>query len=155
MVVSLVAATWSLYQLWIASPLPFILNFGIIIDVPARGIHLGFGLLLCFLMFPAARRLAARRMPVYDVVLALVGTGCALYLFLGYDGLVDRQGILLTWDVSLLGAGLVALRLGQVLQLQGLAGLGLHSSPHLHLLPRVSQAAHHLLRLVVVVPEAR
>ncbi len=106
-VVSLVAATWSLYQLWIASPLPFILNFGIIVDVPARGIHLGFGLLLCFLMFPAARRLAARRMPVYDVVLALVGTGCALYLFLGYDGLVDRQGILLTWDVSLLGADFV------------------------------------------------
>ena len=55
MIVSGIAALWSLFQLWIASPLPFIFDLFIIVDVPARGIHLAFGLLLCFLMFPAAR----------------------------------------------------------------------------------------------------
>ncbi|MEE9597392.1 MAG: hypothetical protein V3V96_11510, partial [Acidiferrobacterales bacterium] len=83
-VISVIAALWSLFQLWIASPLPFLLNFGIIVGVPARGIHLAFALLLCFLVFPATRGLATRRIPVYDIILALVGTGCALYLWLGW-----------------------------------------------------------------------
>ena len=101
--VSLIAALWSVYQLWIASPLPFIFDFAIIVDVPARGIHLAFSLLLCFLAFPAARKVATDRLPAYDLVLALLGTGCALYLFLGYQGLVSRQGILLAYDWSILG----------------------------------------------------
>ncbi|MCH8836121.1 MAG: C4-dicarboxylate ABC transporter, partial [Proteobacteria bacterium] len=99
MIVSGIAAAWSLFQLWIASPLPFIFDIGIIIDVPARGVHLAFGLLLCFLMFPAARSLATRQIPIYDVVLALLGAGCALYLWFGYEGLVDRDGILMNVDV--------------------------------------------------------
>ena len=99
MFVSGIAAAWSLYQLWIASPLPFMFDFGILIDVPARGIHLAFGLLLCFLMFPAARSLATRQIPIYDIVLALVGAGCALYLWFGYEGLVERDGILMNVDV--------------------------------------------------------
>jgi TRAP transporter 4TM/12TM fusion protein len=98
-VVSVIAALWSLFQLWIASPLPFILGIGIIVDVPARGIHLAFGLLLCFLMFPAARSLATKQIPLYDIGLALLGCGAALYLFLGYGGLVERDGILLEIDV--------------------------------------------------------
>jgi len=106
-VIGAIAFLWSLFQLWIASPLPFIFGIGIIVDVPARGIHLAFGLLLCFLMYPAARSLATQRIPVYDIILALLGTGAALYLFVGYEGLVGRQGILLTFDVSLLGVDFV------------------------------------------------
>ncbi len=103
MIVSGIAALWSLFQLWIASPLPFIFDLFIIVDVPARGIHLAFGLLLCFLMYPAARRLATKQIPVYDLALALIGCGCALYLFLGYEGLVERRGILFTYDLSPFG----------------------------------------------------
>ena len=54
LLVPLVAFTWSLWQLWIASPLPFTYGFGIFVDLPARGLHLAFGLLLGFLMFPTA-----------------------------------------------------------------------------------------------------
>ncbi|MFQ5760602.1 MAG: TRAP transporter permease, partial [Acidiferrobacterales bacterium] len=43
----------------------------------------------------------------YDIVLAALGTGCALYLWLGWDGLVERQGILLTYNMSLFGKGFV------------------------------------------------
>ncbi len=99
-IVSGIAFLWSLFQLWIASPLPFQFNIGIIVDVPARGIHLAFGLLLCFLMFPAARSLATRRIPIYDVILALLGVGSALYLWFGYSGLVERDGIPWTWDIA-------------------------------------------------------
>ena len=100
-VVSFICVAWSLFQLWIASPLPFTLNFGIIVDVPARGIHLAFGLLLAYLMFPAARRFTSDRIPWYDLILAILASGAALYLFLGYQGLVSRQGVLL--EVDMLG----------------------------------------------------
>jgi len=49
---AIVAISWSLFQLWYASPLPYILDFGKIIDVPARSLHLAFGLVLCFLIYP-------------------------------------------------------------------------------------------------------
>ena len=32
--------------------------------------------------------------------LALIGCFCALYLFLGHDGVVERRGILWVWDVG-------------------------------------------------------
>ena len=98
-VVGLIAALWSLFQLWIASPFPFVFGFGIITSVPARGIHLAFAFLLCFLMFPAARSLASTRVPIYDLILAFLGMGCALYMFLGWDGLVSREGVLWIWGI--------------------------------------------------------
>ena len=52
--IGVIAAVWSLFQLWIASPLPFLFDFGIIVGVPARGVHLAFGLLLCFLVILSA-----------------------------------------------------------------------------------------------------
>jgi TRAP transporter 4TM/12TM fusion protein len=98
-VVGAIAALWSLFQLWIASPFPYVFGFGIITGVPARGIHLAFAFLLCFLMFPAVKSLETARIPIYDLILAFLGTGCALYLFLGWDGLVSREGVLWTWDI--------------------------------------------------------
>ncbi|MDP6604440.1 MAG: TRAP transporter fused permease subunit, partial [Rhodospirillales bacterium] len=103
LVIGAIAALWSLFQLWIASPLPFMFGFGIIADVPARGIHLAFGLLLCFLIFPGGRRTDDGRIPPLDLLFAVLGTGAALYLFLGYEGLVARQGVLLVNEVSLFG----------------------------------------------------
>ena len=97
-VIAGVAFLWSLFQLWIASPLPSSL---LLISVQKRSIHLAFALFLCFLMFPIARRFAHRRIPLYDIVLALLAAGAALYLFLAYRGLVTRQGILL--DISVAG----------------------------------------------------
>jgi TRAP transporter 4TM/12TM fusion protein len=93
--VGLIAVTWSLFQLWIASPLPFMLNFGIIIDVPARAIHLAFGLGLCFLVFPAARRHAARPFPPADLALAVIAASATLYLVFAYPWIVERDGSLL------------------------------------------------------------
>ena len=52
------ALAWSLFQLWYASPLPFIVGFGILNDTEARAIHLAFAMFLAFLAWPA---LSARR----------------------------------------------------------------------------------------------
>ena len=50
-----IALMWSLFQLWIASPLPFTLGFGIFNDTEARSFHLAFALFLAFAAYPAAR----------------------------------------------------------------------------------------------------
>ena len=97
--VSVLCFAWSVYQLWIASPLPFMLDFAVIGDVPARGIHLAFALLLCFLIYPLSRgQGASGRVPLHDIACALLASGAAFYLFLGWSGLVSRQGVLYVWN---------------------------------------------------------
>jgi len=55
MFIMLVALAWSLFQLWFASPFPFMVGFGVFNDTEARSIHLAFALFLAFAAFPAAR----------------------------------------------------------------------------------------------------
>ncbi|SDZ59003.1 TRAP transporter, 4TM/12TM fusion protein [Jannaschia faecimaris] len=50
-----IALAWSLFQLWIASPIPFIVGWGVFNDTEARSIHLAFAIFLAFAAFPAAR----------------------------------------------------------------------------------------------------
>ncbi|TCD16683.1 TRAP transporter permease [Oricola cellulosilytica] len=47
-----IALAWSLFQLWFASPLPFVLGIGVFNDTEARSIHLAFAVVLAFLAFP-------------------------------------------------------------------------------------------------------
>ena len=96
--VGLLAISWSLFQLWYASPLPFLLDFGKFIDVPARAIHLAFGMGLCFLAYPTLK--SKRNSPInsYDFVLALISLVATFYLVIEYEGLVYRQGILASFD---------------------------------------------------------
>lgn len=50
-----VALFWSLFQLWIASPLPFIFGVGVLNDTEARSIHLAIAIFLAFMAYPAAQ----------------------------------------------------------------------------------------------------
>ncbi|SCZ72796.1 TRAP transporter, 4TM/12TM fusion protein [Epibacterium ulvae] len=93
------AALWSLYQLWIASPIPYALGWGIFVDLPARGIHLAFGLFLCFLLFPAKFEEKREGKAWFSLILAIIAAASALYVYLGYDGIVLRAGILANIDI--------------------------------------------------------
>ena len=95
--VAIIAITWSLFQLWYASPFPFWLNFGMFKGLPARAIHLGFALLLAFLIFPYAR---GKKVNFIDILIAIAGAVCCLYIYVFYDQLVDRGGILLKINLS-------------------------------------------------------
>ena len=96
--IAVLAFSWAVFQLWIASPLPSALW---LVDVQKRGIHLGFALALAFLIYPATKRHRQQGAPVYDLAFALTAALAALYLFFAYRNLVLRQGILL--DIDLLG----------------------------------------------------
>ncbi|MGL6265115.1 TRAP transporter permease [Aeromonas jandaei] len=98
-IITLLALAWSLFQLWIASPLPFMLGFGVLNDTETRSIHLTFALLLAFLVFPAFRTSPRDRVPFSDIALALIAAGAASYLFVMYQALAQRPGNLTTADL--------------------------------------------------------
>ncbi|MFM5510220.1 TRAP transporter permease [Aeromonas rivipollensis] len=93
------ALAWSLFQLWIASPLPFIFGIGVLNDTETRAIHLTFALLLAYLVFPAFRRSPRDRVPLGDIALGLIAAGAAAYLFVMYEALAQRPGNLTTADL--------------------------------------------------------
>ncbi len=67
-----VALAWSLFQLWYASPLPFMLGVFIVNDAEARAIHLGFSIFLGFMAFPALSKDPAGRVPFLALALAIL-----------------------------------------------------------------------------------
>lgn len=54
-IILVTALCWSLFQLWIASPIPFMMGFGVLNDTETRSIHLAFALFLAYLAYPAER----------------------------------------------------------------------------------------------------
>ena len=91
-IVAAIAIIWSLFQLWYASPFPFIFNFGMFKGLPARAIHLGFALTLAFLIYPVSK---GKKISVFDVLISFVGAFSCFYIYFFYDQLVDRGGVLL------------------------------------------------------------
>ena len=87
-----IAILWTFFQLWYASPFPFWFNFGMFKGLPARAIHLGFALTLTFLIFPIAR---GKKISIYDIFISIIAAFCCLYIYIFYDDLVNRGGILL------------------------------------------------------------
>ncbi|MCQ4264025.1 C4-dicarboxylate ABC transporter [Stutzerimonas stutzeri] len=98
-VIAGLALLWSLFQLWIASPLPFVLGFGVLNDTETRSIHLAFALLLAFLAYPAFKKSPRDRVPLVDIALGLVAASTAAYLFIAYEQLAQRPGNLTTMDL--------------------------------------------------------
>jgi len=92
-IVAAIAIIWSLFQLWYASPFPFMFNIGMFKGLPARAIHLGFALTLAFLIFPTFK---GKKISVFDIIISFIGAFTCLYIYFFYDQLVDRGGVLLT-----------------------------------------------------------
>ncbi len=104
-----VPLAWSLFQLWYASPLPFMLGFGVLNDTEARAIHLAFSIFLTFTAYPALKRSPRNRIPVQDWVFAAAGAFAAAYLYLFYEALSDRAGAPTTFDLVVAVTGMVLL----------------------------------------------
>jgi TRAP transporter 4TM/12TM fusion protein len=104
-----IAAAWSLFQLWIASPLPYMFRFGVFNATETRSIHLAFALFLAFMAYPALKRSPRDRIPIQDWVLAAVAAFCGAYIFLFYAELSNRPGAPITQDVIVGVVGILML----------------------------------------------
>ncbi|MBB4267002.1 TRAP transporter permease [Roseospira visakhapatnamensis] len=108
-IIIVTCVAWTLFQLWFASPLPFVLGFGIFNGTEARSIHLAFALFLAFTAYPAFKASPRHHIPVLDWLFALAGAFCAAYLVLFNDALATRPGAPTTTDVTVGVIGLLLL----------------------------------------------
>ncbi|SLN20434.1 DctM-like transporters [Roseovarius gaetbuli] len=91
-----VALAWSLFQLWIASPIPFIVGWGVFNDTESRSIHLAFAIFLAFAAFPAARTKFQ------------LGLGVVVPVVLAFLFMVGAKDGTSTWWIPLIAIALVA-----------------------------------------------
>jgi len=104
-----VALAWSLFQLWIASPLPFTFGIFVFNSTEIRAIHLAFAVFLAFAAYPAFKRSPRNYVPTIDWLLALVAASCSAYLFVFYAEISTRPGIPTQTDLVIAVIGLVLL----------------------------------------------
>ena len=104
-----VPLAWTLFQLWYASPLPFIFNIFVLNDTEARAIHLAFAVFLAYTAYPTFKSSPRNYIPVQDWIVGLVGAFCAAYLFIFYEALSDRPGDPTQLDLIVAVVGLITL----------------------------------------------
>jgi len=102
--IAFIAFSWSLFQLWYASPFPFMVGFGVFIDVPARAIHLSFAFLIAFLSYPLLKKDKNKNFGILDIFIALMAFACAMYIVIFYEKIVYSNGILWKLPITLFGA---------------------------------------------------
>jgi len=108
-VLFLIPLIWTLFQLWYASPLPFIFNFFVINDTEARAIHLAFAVFLSYTAYPSFKSSPRNYIPVQDWILGLIAAFCASYLYFFYTALADRPGDPTQMDIIVAVTGLILL----------------------------------------------
>jgi TRAP transporter 4TM/12TM fusion protein len=87
-----VALGMTAFQLWTAA-------LGTLPGVLQRAVHLAFALALGFMFYPAVKTARHRRLPWYDLALAAVGVGAALYVVVNHGQLLMRVGTPAPMDV--------------------------------------------------------
>ncbi|MCP4689186.1 MAG: TRAP transporter permease [Desulfobacterales bacterium] len=100
---------WTIFQLWYASPLPFIFNFAVFNSTEARAIHLAFAIFLAYTAYPTFKSSPRNYIPVQDWVMALIGASCAAYLFICYAELSERPGDPIKLDLIVAVVGMIML----------------------------------------------
>jgi TRAP transporter 4TM/12TM fusion protein len=91
-----VALAWSLFQLWIASPIPFIVGWGVFNDTESRSIHLAFAIFLAFAAFPATRTKFQ------------IGLGITVPVVLAFLFMIGAKDGTITWWIPLVAIAVVA-----------------------------------------------
>ncbi len=111
-----IALAWSLFQIYYASNIPFILsdwtgwNVALNSD-SARSIHLSFAMILAAMSYPLTSRSPNQHIPLYDWLLAALGVAACMYMVAFSDQIASRAGLPTTADLVMSTIGLVLLLL--------------------------------------------
>jgi len=99
---------WACFQLWYASPLPFLINFGVLNEDQAKFVHLSFAIFLGFCLFPFSRQ-SDTKINLLDIGIGLIAAATSIYLLIFRDQLSDRMGLPTTLDIIVAIVGLILL----------------------------------------------
>ena len=111
LIISLIAVTWSIFQLSIA-------GWWVLDSTYIRAVHLGFALLITFLNYPLLKKpifglnflFTTNKTLLIDYVIAGVAAFSALYIAIDYSGMITRYGSPIPRDI-IIGSILVILLL--------------------------------------------
>ena len=122
--ITVIAFVWALFQLFIASNLPFWLTevtpySFVVTNSNARLIHLAFGLVLAALAYPLFKSSPRDRIPWYDWALAALGLISCFYIIYFRDSIANRAGLPTEGDLIISTIGMVVLAIA-VLRTLGL-----------------------------------
>jgi len=103
------AFAWAAFQLWIASPFPYMIPdiLPVLNNTATRSIHLAFAMFLGFLAYPAFKSSSRRHIPILDWVFGIVSIIVTMYLAYYARELADRPGLPITMDLVVSGVGVV------------------------------------------------
>ncbi len=99
-IVAVIAILWALFQLYTAA-------FGVFPPTLQRAPHLGFALVLIFLLYPFRRNDRSNRIPFYDYILALIAFYVTSYHVFNYTDLINRAGAYTTMDFVVAAVAIV------------------------------------------------
>ena len=85
-IINVICIAFAVFQLYTAT-------FGVLDAHLQRAIHLAFGFLLIFLLYPGRKSWSRSSMNPLDVLLAIVGAASALYIVVNYQELVLHAGM--------------------------------------------------------------
>lgn len=113
-VIVAIAFCWSIFHLYIASNIPYLLTESLGVNVvfnnqEARQIHLAFALVLAMLGFPLFKSSPRDRVPMADWILALLGASACLYLFFFKNDIAGRAGLPTELDLIVATVGMLTL----------------------------------------------
>ena len=109
-----VAFIWALFQIYIASNLPFTfseitgLNL-VVTNSNARLIHLAFGFFLASMAFPLTKSSPKEKIPWYDWAIAALGVTACLYIVVFRNEIAVRAGLPTTADLVMSTIGMAVL----------------------------------------------
>lgn len=112
-IVTIIAVAFSLYHLYTAYA-------GSPVTLKHRSLHVAIVLVLIFLLYPVYKTQNRRRLPWYDMILALLAIPTTVYIFIAYEGIVNRGGLPNTTDL-VFGAILILLILEAARRVTGWA----------------------------------
>ncbi len=85
-VISILSIGLAAYQLYTA-------YFNIFDTLRHRALHTGVIVALVFLLYPISAKVSRSKLPWYDIVLAILALTTTIYIFLDYDGIINRMFI--------------------------------------------------------------
>ncbi|SJZ53569.1 TRAP transporter permease [Selenihalanaerobacter shriftii] len=100
-IITIIAVGMSLFHLYTA-------GFGVLLALKQRAVHLGFILVLIFLLYPAKKKwMDNKKILIMDYILAILGAVVSGYILVNYMELVRRAGIYTNLDEIIAGIAII------------------------------------------------
>lgn len=99
-IVKIIAISFSIFQF-------YTIGFGLFPPQIQRPLHVGFAMILIFLLYPVKKNFSKEKIPIYDIVLAILAALVFLYPVVFYEQLIFRPSLPTLIDLIIAGVATI------------------------------------------------